>query len=402
MNLFLLGVSFAILVSLDSRLVHHVLPGGHTIIVLSIILVLMANFVIKGVFSDHIIRISKMSLAYISIMVAYTIGALGEYAKMEEIIMSYFFITFIFLNGLYIKKYDCLSAFISVSYYTIFAFFVLIIIMHRIDLISIVKNINLRDFFSTKYYRRSRYAFGFYNPNALGNICTCELTLVFYLLKKTNISALRQVLSRIIELVVAAFFLIALLSSGSRSAVVSFAFFIAFIMLINNEYYNQINTVLSFFIKSMSIVLLMSVIIEKGVSFFIEYYLNSGRNKAFSNFRLINGIKNHLFGLGLFVPGEIRRMYVDGYRGDILDNYYIYVYMTMGIVGGLFILSSIFYLFWRVYRNKLKPMGTYIIALFAELLVYGTAETCVIYYMFVSSMIFLSIVCGFCNKYYQT
>lgn len=402
-KLFLFEISLFIITSLDARLNIPMLPISHMIIFILIFILLTIQLVVVVGCGSRIIHLPKTFGIYVAILISYTIGSLGKYADEKEIVMSFLFITVIFECGLYISRYECIEKFCECAYFSSFLFFMSVIVFKKIDMIEVIKNINIYNYFSTNYFRRSRYAFEFYNPNAVGNVCACLLSLFFFLWKSTQTKREQGEKNNLknICLVAATFlYIVIFLASGSRTAAIALIIFILLNMFFSIK--SETNRRISICMQMIAVFLTGVLVAMEGYEFYINHYLGSGRYKSISNLAMISGVKNNLFGIGLFSPGGIKNISINGTTGSTLDNFYIFCYLSMGIVGAVIILGSLVALLIYTMRIKDKVYGKMFLCLYIELLIYGLSETSVLYYMFISDLIIMSMIFGWCNKEYKT
>ncbi len=396
--LFLVEISLFIIASLDARLNIPLLPISHMLIFIIVFIIMTMHLVVDVIRAGGVVRLPKTFGVYIAILLAYVIGALGQEANTNEIIMTFMFITLIFECGVFISKYECIERFCEWCFFVPFIYLTGVIVFKQIDIVEVVRNINIVNFFSTNYFSRSRYAFEFYNPNAVGNLCACELSLFFIVLKTICIGSEQKInIKKIFFLIATTLYVITFLASGSRTAAVALIVFILLNMFFSSEMKRSTNKIYSLIMKMITILLVVVLVMLKGYDFYVNHYLGSGRYKSFSNLQMLISIKDKLLGLGLFSPGSIRNMRINGISGNTLDNFYIFCYMSTGIVGMVLIFGSLVALLIYLLHIKDVIYEKLFLCLYIELLIYGFAETSVLYYLFISDLIIVSSLFGYCN-----
>lgn len=94
-----------------------------------------------------------------------------------------------------------------------------------------------------------------------------------------------------------------------------------------------------------------------------------------------------MFGLGVKSPGSFS-IY------DAVDNYYLYVLLTMGVVGLIVIGTCLFIIGHNLHKLIFQRQGNVYMMVFAIFICHmisGLSENCILYYIFPSSMIYFTM-----------
>jgi len=198
---------------------------------------------------------------------------------------------------------------------------------------------------------------GFYSPNVLGSIMECTLCVSVCLVSKLKEQNEMNLLMRIIIGLGDIFIFSIILITGSRSAIIGLFVFLLLCCLFSIENKLHISQGQLLIIK---IVVMFGVVFLLFTSYFQQfwlYYLHSGRYKAYENLKFLNTLRRQLFGIGL-PEQDMSIFYIDGMRGNILDNYYIYTLVSTGVIGTILICFSIIKIGTAIY--KLMKTNSYI------------------------------------------
>jgi hypothetical protein len=259
--------------------------------------------------------------------------------------------------------------------------------------------------FTRDVSNRYRYTYGLYHPNATGNLCLLEFTLSFYIRKilDTNMNKGKKVLFYIINAVT----VIMLFSTASRSSITGVLIFLLIYSFINLDGINEkINFKLDKNIFSCIKVLIMFFIIILIIITFnyadIENILyNSNRLGGFIyNIPILISENKIWTGLG-FVDSALFGQNVLIYSSmTYIDNYYLYVLITTGIIGIAIVIITIIMIITKLYFTKIhcKKEKNIVLSIFLTLLYCGFFETCVIYPTFLSSFVILIICLSFIEE----
>lgn len=383
--LFLIEHSIYLFSRIDARSSHGFIPKGmHSKIwVLYTLLILLQYLVIKC--SEykywHVILFSKNFFVIIPILAAYFLTLFGEYTNLNEELSVLNMLIDIYISSELIKKYNCFKKFAICSFGIIIIYLIIIIIMNRINLLALIGNVSVKQFFSSRYASRFHFEFGGINPNYIGNIGTCSLLVsaILFAMNEHYQSKKRKCLIRVILAILDLFCFTVIVVSGCRGAFLAlFAFSISFIYLIlDSSKIVAKKQILVIGFGSIIFATIFTAIAGLGIRG-IEYYLGSGRGKAFQNLKFLNNIRRFLFGIGL-PKTEMSNLYIDGISGDSIDVYYVYILVTSGIVGAILIIFSLVKLWNELYKNiTLSMLHKIFFCCYISQLVYGMVEACVL------------------------
>lgn len=340
--------------------------------------------------------ISPSMKIMVVLLVYYILVSLGEYTSLPESAGVITFLLILYFNGLVIQKFNCEYNYIRATYFFTIMFMLLLIMHGNINIVTEIRNVDPKYFFYSDLSLRVRNSLGFYNVNALGAIVECLLTLSAFDLINDRLNYKKMI--RTLYIVCDIFLICLLYISGTRTAVALLAFFISVVLLELYNYKSKEGAVsyLNARVLKVAIAFFLILFILFGAQVVFQYYLDSGRGYAFDNFKLINRIPYNLVGLGMFPPGSIRSMMVNGIHGTILDNYYVYIILTSGIIGFIVVLSALIYIFAKLMKYKSDSRyGAILFSCYLCHLIYGLTEVCVIYYMFESSLIYFILIFGY-------
>lgn len=134
--------------------------------------------------------------------------------------------------------------------------------------------------------------------------------------------------------------------------------------------------------RSLSLIFIIAVV---GIFFFdrIIYSYIRGRHGSFELLGLLSGFQ-YVTGRGVFSPGDVIFTY-----SSHLDNYFVYLILTTGIVGLILYLLLFIKLFRDIRMRGSKALTYGILGCFVADMLYGFGETCVLYPMFPSAAIFM-------------
>lgn len=148
----------------------------------------------------------------------------------------------------------------------------------------------------------------------------------------------------------------------------------------------------------MTIVIVTFVVIESLLETAVSLFVTSNRLRNFiRNLPLLDSPVKKLFGLGVLSPGSVS-VY------DAVDNYYLYILLTLGIIGLIVIAYCLVTIGIKLHRrvieteNKLYAM---VFAVYACQMISGLSENCILYYIFPSSLIYFLLYFVFLDEDYN-
>lgn len=299
----------------------------------------------------------------------------------DEYITLIGFILTIFLGGLQFARYNAVKEMLITGFIVPNVMLILNDVVNQINVFDLLRQVNLASFFSTVFTERVRFSLGFPNPNTLGNLVTCLLCISFPLISMWKRNKGRKFFY-IIIVALDVFDLVTLIDCGSRTGMACFficLFLFVFLLSTDSSAHNFTARKV---IRPLTLIFIIAVI---GIFFFdrIIYSYVRGRHGSFELLGLLKGFQ-YVTGGGVFSPGEVISAY-----SSHLDNYFIYLILTIGIVG-LILYLLLFIKIFRDIRLRGSNALTYgIIGCFVADMLYGFGETCVLYPMFPSAAIFM-------------
>ena len=257
--------------------------------------------------------------------------------------------------------------------------------------------LNLSNLFSRD--SRYRWQYGFYHANFVGNSTICLLLLSFIISqikKKINCRvAFNKILCVSINIVAGCM----LLASASRSNILSIFVLVLFFLFMNIDKLLSTKRRYNRIIQSFIIILIMIMVLLSGAdNIYDSLFKLSNRSLNFTiNIPSLIASGKVLFGIG----------YVDaGLFGSnklpmatwYVDNSYLYVFLTMGIVGIAWFIFFLIRLFKKIKKyDKAFCLNFTFTSVFMTYLFLGMSETCIFYPTFVSSFVYFVafISCSF-------
>jgi O-antigen ligase len=298
----------------------------------------------------------------------------------DEYITLLGFILTIFLGGLQFARYNAVKEMLVTGFIVPNVMLILNDAANQINVFELLRQVNPASFFSTVYTERVRFSLGFPNPNTLGNLVTCLLCISFPLISMWK----RNKGGKFFYIIIVAldvFDLVTLFDCGSRTGTACFLiclFLLVFLLSTDSKQNSAARKV----IRPLSLIFIIAVV---GIFFFdrIIYSYIRGRHGSFELLGLLSGFQ-YVTGRGVFSPGEVISTY-----SSHLDNYFVYLILTTGVVGLILYLLLFIKLFRdiRLWGSNALTYG--IIGCFVADMLYGFGETCVFYPMFPSAAIFM-------------
>ena len=285
----------------------------------------------------------------------------------RECIMNLLVIINIYLYSGYIYYRKCEDIFILITYLSL-AIFICIIYIYNFDNFEGLKQI------STVFNNADRYrnSYGLYHPNGTGLMCYLALVLSFYLYK---CSSYKKTIFRAVMFSFNIVISIVIISTSSRTAITSiFLFLIIFSFMKIKSNFN-VNKYISVFIKfimlSVCIIILIKVLnLIAGIDF-IELFTETNRISNFTmNIPIL--VMNHkeLFGMGYY------KIFIDMYNGTYIDNWYLYMFLTSGIIGLILSILLIAKVYIYISKNNSSSLlEIFTISYFFSQLYYSLFET---------------------------
>lgn len=238
-------------------------------------------------------------------------------------------------------------------------------------------------------YTRTRATFGFYHANAAANIALCVIIMSSYLIYISK--------KRILYITIDMFMTYIILATASRtalSALILFGMLLAYNTFLNRvKSKNEKNILTAVLILAILLHLLFSS--ESGIEGLFKLS-NRSYNFIYNIPVLVNSGRLWI-GLGLIGSGEFYQL--SQYNTFFVDNYFLYILMSTGIIGLIFIVCFMIYigksLVKHVDRTK---FGKLTLIVFCVNVFSSLGETCFMYPAFTScfayTVLYLLYACG--------
>lgn len=319
----------------------------------------------------------------------------------EELRACLKFVAVIAVNVYMIYRYELFGLFLKLTFYAAAVFLLIRFIIAGMPMGAFS---NLSVIMTTE--DRFREAFGFYNVNAAGNLTGCLLIISGILLgymhcNEEELAKWKYVIPVLFDIII----LIMLLSSGSRNSLLELGFFVLSML-----YYWLMG--LDHFTKRTRVLLRILVLCAALVLIFYtlgakidELFVSSLRYKMFATDLPVLISSGRLFqGMGIFSAALFGYSQTPYGITVNVDNYYLFVLMETGILGLCMIGLYLVWIGISLHRilGKSWDLQTMILcASFIAFLFSGMGETSVIYYVFPSSYIFLTIFVSWLSLNYR-
>lgn len=291
----------------------------------------------------------------------------ASYQILLNSMLSLIYILFLMITLNLVKEELVYKKMINTLYYSIFVFVLILLILNGESLINfnnITSAFNLDD--------RIRQTYGLKHANTLGNIC---LILIIVGLKKKQwcIYKKEKILILFLEIIT----LFIMLNSGSRTALTAslllyILFYLNKYILFKNKLLNRISLILGTMVLILCILCLMYF---KETINLEDLLANSNRYYWWiDTIKFLGNNMNVLIGLG-YVNISYFYQNMQFSTNLVTDNWFLYTYMTLGLIGiisSLTIVGGIFFKMFR-YTQKYKNI-TYIYIL--SLIITGIYYAC--------------------------
>lgn len=320
------------------------------------------------------------------------------------VILMIAFITIIILNYKLLVMHNNMDSFVVMSYVVPSIF-----LLYRFVIEGMPFNVygKLNNFFSTdiSFIDRYRMAFGLYHVNGTGNLSVCMLILSIYIcvcvLPKVQNRFLRKIYGVLISFIDYAILTVAL-STNSRSSLLSFIVFIGVLGYYWITYIRKLGKIQVVIIRGLILVITISSMLLLYTQDLINLFVRSNRLKNFTvNLPMLDTLIKKLFGIGMVSPGSFTNGSLN-YTSYAVDNYYLYILLVAGAIGLLIIIFLLFTIGKELHSGvtKFATKESYIVfAVFISQLVAGMGETCFLYYIFPSSMIYFTMYLVHMSQY---
>lgn len=287
-----------------------------------------------------------------------------------NVFLFFVYIIFLLAVSFVINKEKMFNPIIKVITNTLLLFIVFIIFKNGTDLLNvnnIITAFNIED--------RYRQSYGLKHPNTLGNICFVFISLTVYRLfytKQKKISIAIGIFSLLIVFLV-------MLTSGSRTALMSTSL-LAVICAVNSVFVfkNKLLNRISIILNTLLTILLVLI------AFYFREMFNIGELLAKSNryyywidtIQYLNRHMNIFIGLGFVNISYFYSSY-NFSTNLITDNWFLYTYMTLGVLGilSIIIIIGIILANFITYKGKYRDRAfSFFIGFFLVCIFYSSFE----------------------------
>lgn len=224
-------------------------------------------------------------------------------------------------------------------------------------------------------YTRTRATFGFYHANAAANIALCVIIMSSYLICVSK----KRILYIAIDMLMT-YIILATASRTALSALILFVMLLVYSTFLNRVKSNNEKNGLTA-ILVLVIVLLLLFSSESGIEGLFKLS-NRSYNFIYNIPVLINSERLWI-GLGLIGSGEFYQL--SQYNTFFVDNYFLYVLMSTGIIGLIFIVCFMIYIGKNLVKNADgTKFGKLTLIVFCVNVFSSLGETCFMYPSFTS------------------
>lgn len=298
-----------------------------------------------------------------------------------RIMLTFYIVSF--LMGSFIEKKNSLFKVIKVSYIAISIILVFICLINLTNFQSPMELI--RNFFMG--YDRTRNSFGFIHPNYAGNTALAAIMMSSFFNRKNT---KKQYLYTVYLLDI--LFVYVVLESASRTSMIALLiyFLIKGYLLAVSRINGIVQKVcISFLLACVCVVL---VRFSADISVFDIFLLTNRSGNFFYNIPILKAHNAMLTGLAYVGSGE----FISSSLGTFyVDNYFLYILMSSGMIGVAFHLVFIVVLCRKIFKMAtINPLYLNVAEILVVNLIVSMTETCFMYPAFPSSYVFSVIYLG--------
>lgn len=384
----------------DARFEEHFLTNHAMIWILYTLIAAGENLVFYlGGIRNYGLKIKRRSIGEYQLLIFFFLGLelFNKYTELDEWLYLVCFVVAVFATAAIFLRYHGIFELLMVNFYVPNIAIVMNCIVNKINIIENARTIRISTFFSSNYSYRIRFGLGFTNPNMIGNLSATLILLAIPLLAYLKEHNVHKSVA-IGTIAFAAFDILIMLESGSRTAVISIvASGITYVVFFNVS--NKKNARLR---EKMAIATLLGclltccgfIVADK----FIATYISSGRVESYQLLETLQGIST-LVGNGVFSPGKDGLININGQVFSLhLDNYYSYIFVTTGLTGICVFAIFFIKIYKSMYKRKEEGFIQALLTCFVFDMIYGLAETCILYPQFPSSMMLFTLFLSVANE----
>lgn len=290
---------------------------------------------------------------------------------------------------IYVYKKDCYLLFLEMSFLALALFILWCAITHPGAFVNPVYFVNI---FSRTQRFRSHFGMG--DVNYCGNYCVYLLLVSFFLWCQWRKE--RKIQSKRTLAIVAGIDCIALwmlLSTASRSAILSLALFFGCYGLLSNRQIIIRNWKLVSAVVGVLGLILVIILVSTGI--LADIWLESNREGNFSiNYPIFLQYGNYLNGMGYMDNSGYLGM-VYGYPTTAMDVYFLYIPFSTGILGSILIFGQMIYLLYQLLRHGNTEGRDLALSLFIMMLYYAIWQVNYMNYRYYTGIIHMIILLFF-------
>lgn len=307
----------------------------------------------------------------------------------QQLLSTYVWTLFLCI---YVYKKECYLLFLEMSYLAIALFVFWCALTHMGNFVNPIYFVNI---FSRS--ERFRSPFGMGDVNYCGNYCIYLLILSFFLWcewRKQGKMPDKRV--KIMVLGMDGVTLYMLLSTASRSAIISLVLFFGLYGILRMRHIIIRNWKLILFVGGVLGVCLATVLISTGAM--SSMWQESNREGNYSiNYPIFLEYGNLINGMGYMDnSGFLNRAY--GYDTTAMDVYFLYIPFATGILGSAIILIQMIYLLYQLLRHGSTEGRDLALSLFVMMLYYAIWQVNYMNYRYYTGIIHMVILFFFLMK----
>lgn len=344
-------------------------------------------------FYDGILIWNKRIAVGIGLLVLHTIlyGVVftNPYMKVDtnlhfQQLMAIYIIAF--FSCIYVYKKNCYLLFLEMTYLALAVFVCWCAVTHMGNFVNPIYFVNI---FSSS--ERFRADFGMSDVNYCGNYCIYTLLISFMLRcewHKQHKIPDKSLKSAVVVVDIITLYM--LLSTASRSAILSLLLFFVCYGILKKRYDIIRNWKLVLTIAGVLGLCVVIVLVSSGA--ISDFWQESNREGNFSiNYPIFLEHGNYLNGMGYVDnSGFLNKAY--GYETTAMDIYFLYIPFATGILGALIILVQMIYLLYQLLRYSSTEGRDLALSLFIMMLYYAIWQVNYMNYRYHTGIIHMMIL----------
>lgn len=301
----------------------------------------------------------------------------------EQLITIYAIVT---VTCFYIYKRDCYLEFLEATFAALSLFILISALTHPGDFVNPIYYVNI---FSDM--GRFRAQFGLSDINYCGNYCVYTIFCGVFLWNewKERGKKVPGWMRGYLWLALATAMLM-LLSTASRSAILSLALFLVVWWALRNSgliYRNRKRILLI-----MGTTIILALLIGTSTGLLSELWISSNREGNFSiNYPFFQQHGDYLHGMGYSENADfLNKKY--GYATTAMDIYYLYIFFASGIMGSCIIFIQMFYVFCCLIKYRGIYGRDIVLSLFVMMLFYAVWQVNYMNYRYFTGIFHMTVI----------